>query len=152
MENATKAIVMAGAVLIGIIIISVGVLLWRNYSEFSANNSENIRNQQLSEFNVKFQKYNYNENEKNYATAQDVRTIVNLVKDYNEKYNQTLVQVVYNNSSAILSWDDKRWIDFLEEANKSQDTGQKIVFKVNVSDEGNDIVSKISIIKKEINQ
>lgn len=150
MENATKAIVMAGAVLIGIIIISVGVLLWRNYSEFSKDNAQDTRNQQLSEFNVKFQKYNYNENKKNYATAQDVRTIVNLVKDYNEKYNQTLIQVVYNNSSAILSWDDERWIEFLEEANKSQEADKKIVFKVNVSNEENDIVSKISILKKEI--
>lgn len=148
MENASKAMIIAGAVLIGIIIISIGVSLWKDYSEFSQDNAKNIRNQQLSEFNVKFQKYNYNDKQENYATAQDIRTIVNLANDYNNKYEEILIEVKYSgkrpqgSSANILKWEDKDWANFF---NDSYNDKNKYI--VNVSNEENDIVSKIDIKK-----
>ena len=48
MENATKALIIAGAVLIGIILLSIGVALWRNFSNFSAENAQSTRTRPVS--------------------------------------------------------------------------------------------------------
>ena len=40
MENASKALIMAGAVLLALLIISLGVMIYNNYSKTVAENSD----------------------------------------------------------------------------------------------------------------
>lgn len=147
MENATKALIIAGAVLIGIILLSIGVALWRNFSNFSADNAQSTRTRQLEEFNVKFKKYEFNsqatkEDEQNYITAQDVRTIVNLAKDYNSKYNDEIIEVFYKNAKAINNWDEDDWVKFLNNANLNE---LKYAMTTRNSSSNSDIVNRIDI-------
>ncbi len=150
MENATKALIIAGAVLIGIILLSIGVALWRNFSNFSAENAQSTRTRQLEEFNVKFKKYEFNsqaikDDEKNYITAQDVRTIANLAKDYNNKYNEEIIEVFYKNTKSINGWNEEDWVKFLNTANSNK---LKYAMTTQHSSSNSDIVNRIDI--KEI--
>lgn len=149
MENATKALIIAGAVLIGIILLSIGVALWRNFSNFSADNAQSTRTRQLEEFNVKFKKYEFNsqtkkEDEKNYITAQDVRTIVNLAKDYNDKNGngEEIIEVFYKNTKAINGWNEEDWVKFLNNANSNK---LKYAMTTRNSSSNSDIVNRIDI-------
>lgn len=56
MENASKALIMAGAVLIAILIISLSVLVFNNFSS-SAKNMANLDEQEISAFNSKLTGY-----------------------------------------------------------------------------------------------
>lgn len=84
MENATKALIMAGTILIALLIISLGVYLFNTYSDFVYEKQEQQAKQEKIQFNTKFEKYVEKD-----LSLQDVITIVNLAKEYNEKYEET---------------------------------------------------------------
>lgn len=140
MENASKAIIIAGAVLIGILLLSIGVSLWRNYANFSEENAQSTRAQQLEEFNVKFRKYEYNGT--NPVTAQDVRTIVNLAKNYNSKYEEEIIEVFFRGAKGISAWNDEKWINFLNEGNSNE---KKYAITTNDNNGNSDIITRIDI-------
>ena len=152
MENATKALIIAGAVLIGIILLSIGVALWRNFSNFSAENAQSTRTRQLEEFNVKFKKYEFNsqatkEDEQNYITAQDVRTIANLAKDYNDKNGngEIIIEVTYKKQD-LTSWKEGKWIEFLNASNpENGESPQKYKAKMENNNGNSDIITSIII-------
>lgn len=56
MENASKALIIAGAILISIMIISLGVLLFTRMSS-SAKNAANMDEQEIANFNSKITPY-----------------------------------------------------------------------------------------------
>ena len=56
MENASKALIMAGAVLIAILIISLGVLIFKNMSNSVVNDSS-LQKEEISSFNSKLSPY-----------------------------------------------------------------------------------------------
>lgn len=57
MENAVKALLIAGGVLLGIIIISAGVNLYTNMSKDSKQYSSKAETVNLQSFNARFEKY-----------------------------------------------------------------------------------------------
>lgn len=78
MENATKALLIAGGVLIAILIILAGVYLYSLFSEQSKLYKETISATELEKFNSKFDVYLGREN----ITAQEIVSIVNYAKEY----------------------------------------------------------------------
>ena len=56
MENASKALILAGAILIAIIIISLGVMIFRNMSS-SVTNNTSLDRQTIAAFNHKIEPY-----------------------------------------------------------------------------------------------
>lgn len=56
MENASKALIIAGAILISIMVISLGVLLFTQMSS-SAKNAANMDEQEIANFNSKITPY-----------------------------------------------------------------------------------------------
>ena len=54
MENASKALIMAGGVLIGILIISLAVYLFADFGSTSAQINAQNSQKQITEFNSKF--------------------------------------------------------------------------------------------------
>lgn len=82
MENASKALIMAAEVLVGVIIISIGVALFTIFSNYSKNTAMQIEATQIAEFNNNFLKYEGVE-----VTAHDIVSIANLARQNNIDYD-----------------------------------------------------------------
>lgn len=89
MENASKALLMAGGVLIAMIIVSLGLYIMQNMAENSAHFYEMMEQSKIVEFNNKFDKYEGKdlENIDEDLVLQDIITLMNLARDFNVKNN-----------------------------------------------------------------
>ena len=85
MENATKALIMAAAILISVVIISLGLYLAITLSNYSSQIDEDNRRNQIAQFNSQFLKYQGSENN----TIYDILTVANLAKQNNDNYELT---------------------------------------------------------------
>lgn len=81
MENASKALIMAAEVLIGVIILSIGAALFVIFSNYSKTTTEEIEATQIAEFNNNFLKYEGKE-----VTAHDIISLANFARENNIKY------------------------------------------------------------------
>lgn len=100
MENASKALIMAAGVLLGVMLISFAVYLFSVFGDYSGEVQSQMEVRRVEAFNTQFTKYYGSEqrenpydsnSEKSYdgpilCTAQDVVTIANLAKDSNTSY------------------------------------------------------------------
>lgn len=82
MENASNALIMAGGVLIGILIISLAVYLFVDFGSTSAEINKQTEEQQLVQFNTKFTSYENKEG----LTIYDVVTVAGYAKENNKYY------------------------------------------------------------------
>ena len=85
MENATKALIMAATILISVVIMSLGIYLFVTFSSYSTEVNDEVRNNQISQFNSQFLKYQGQE-----TTIYDILTVANLAKENNENYELTI--------------------------------------------------------------
>lgn len=91
MENASKALIMAGGVLIGVLIISLAVYLFIDFGSTSAEiNAQNAK-KQLAEFNSKFTSYEgYKDKDENWQiTIYNIITLAGFAKENNAYYGET---------------------------------------------------------------
>ena len=84
MENASKALIMAASVLLGIMILSLAVYLFATFGATSAQIHEQNEASKLNEFNTQFTSYEGKRN-----TIYDVITVANLATTNNEQYELT---------------------------------------------------------------
>ena len=93
MENASKALLMAASILVGVLLLSLAVYLFSIFGNFGSDMSKQMNEKNLSEFNAQFTKYESYQNEnrvwQNLCRAQDVVTIANLAKEINNQYEYT---------------------------------------------------------------
>lgn len=94
MENASKALLMAAMVLVGVLLLSLGVYLFTIFGSFSSDTSKKLTQKNIDEFNAKFIKYESYKDDvtgewKNTCRAQDVVTIANIARENNSKYDYT---------------------------------------------------------------
>mgnify|MGYP004619260125 FL=1 len=82
MENASKALLMAAGVLIGLMIISLAVFLFSNFGGTSAKIYEQVRENQIKQFNSQFTAYVDNTN----VTIYDVVSMANLATQNNKEH------------------------------------------------------------------
>ena len=80
MENATKALLIAGGILIAIIILTIGITLYTLYSKQAKEYNQIITTTEIQKFNSKFDVYVGRED----ITAQEIASVVNLAKEYDE--------------------------------------------------------------------
>mgnify|MGYP004480153315 CR=1 FL=1 len=97
MENATKALLIAAGVLIGMLILSLGVYLYYSIGVYVERAQEQIAIQELDKFNTQF--YNYQAVENEIFSFQDVITAANLAYENNKKYDFPVAKF---NSNLIL--------------------------------------------------
>lgn len=83
MENASKALIIAAEMLLGIMILSLGVYLYVSFRQTAKENEQATAQQQLLQFNNAYTQY---ENRNN-ITIYDILTVVNQVKENNIAYN-----------------------------------------------------------------
>ena len=82
MENASKALLMAAGVLIGIMILSLAVYLFLNFGGTSAQISQIAEENQIAQFNSQFLTHVGKEN----VTIYDVISMANLATQNNKNY------------------------------------------------------------------
>ena len=94
MENASRALLMAAGVLVGVLLLSLAVYLFTIFGDFGSDMTTQMNEKNISEFNAQFIKYQSYQNEngewQNLCRAQDVVTIANLAKENNNKYEYTV--------------------------------------------------------------
>lgn len=89
MENATKALLIAAGVLIGLMILSVGITLYTSLENFVDNYQKEADEIALHKFNEQFTRYiNWDEDDnlKFTLTIQDIVTVANNARENNQKY------------------------------------------------------------------
>ena len=82
MENASKALLMAAGVLMGVLILSLAVYLYTSFSSSTAAMEKQMELDEINNFNNKFLAYDG----KTDLTIYDVYTVANLAAENNIKY------------------------------------------------------------------
>lgn len=80
MENASKALIIAGSVLIALMIIGALVLMFSNLTSYQETNTQNTREAQITEFNNQYTTY-----ARNNVRGSDLYSLLNKVVDYNRR-------------------------------------------------------------------
>ena len=78
MENATKALLIAAGVMIGVILISLFTYFYSNAISMQASYETTLETNRINKINTAFTKYNGRKD----LTAQDIVTIYNLAQEY----------------------------------------------------------------------
>ena len=81
MENASKALIMAGSVLVSVLIIGLLVTMFNNLSNTKSTEQEAAETESITQFNARYEAYN-----RKMLYGTDIISLANLVKD-DEKYN-----------------------------------------------------------------
>ncbi len=82
MENASKALIMAGGILIALLVIGALVLMFNQLSYYQRTETDSEKTQQLADFNKEYLKYTYDD-----IKGYELISLVNKVIDYNIKEN-----------------------------------------------------------------
>lgn len=80
MENASKALTIAGGVFIALLILGALLLMFNQVSQYKKIDSESVQATQLAQFNEQFTQY-----ERNNLAGVDLISLINKVVDYNKK-------------------------------------------------------------------
>ena len=80
MENASKALVMAGSVLLGLLVLGALVLLFNNLSSYKNSEIQNTRQAQVVEFNNQFTTYIRDD-----VRGNELYSLLNRIIDYNKR-------------------------------------------------------------------
>lgn len=118
MENASKALVMAGGILIALLVVGALMLMINQVSYYEKSESISEKAQQQAEFNKEYVKFTYGD-----IKGYEVISLVNKVIDYNQK-DATGNSVDYNLKITVN-------IDMSEFADKYGINGKTVLFKKN---------------------
>lgn len=98
MENASKALIMAGGVLISLMIIGVLVIFFNNLSDWQTIEQSGEETEQVVEFNKQYEVYDRN------VYGSELLSVASMVEDYNKReaenkgYNPIELKVTFKNS------------------------------------------------------
>ena len=82
MENASKALLMAGGVLLVMLVIGLLLLAWGKFSEFYSKEDDLAEIKDIAEFNLQFTNYDRND-----VHGYELISLANRVADYNFRYS-----------------------------------------------------------------
>lgn len=82
MENASKALIMAGGIFLAIALITFGVYTYSSLNKLAKSQDEKTEQQQLVDFNKSYEAYN-----KSIMYGTDLITVMNKANDNNEMYD-----------------------------------------------------------------
>lgn len=121
MENASKALIMAGGILVGVIILSIASYLFISFGEKSDNLQKQMNQRVLAEFNSNFLQYQGN----NECTIHDIVSLTNFAKKINSDYefdplnlrdrNNPRYTHVYLENKDLTTYSDSNLINLLKE-------------------------------------
>ena len=94
MENASKALIIAGAILLAILIISLGIMIYNQASGVVNNNA--MTEVEVTSFNQKFEQY-FGEN----VRGANVNSLVNAVRTNNMSTDDASQKVTINGTAGL---------------------------------------------------
>ena len=101
MENASKALLMAAGVLVGVIVFAIFVYEFTAISGISSDINDEMHRKDILEFNAKFEGFANRRNGylgiENAISVQDVATLCNLTRDWNKNNEDDQVTVTIVN-------------------------------------------------------
>lgn len=140
MENASKALIMAAEILIGVMIISVAVYLFNTFGSYSADTSQKIEQAQIDKFNNEFLKYYGADEQPIKCTIYDIVNLANLAKKNNielnlEKesgyaVNTRYIQIDIKNKKNIEKYTDEKLTDLIKENDLQKDDSNNILSEI----------------------
>ena len=86
MENASKALIIAAGMLIGLIIASLFTYEMIHMAQSAREYQENFENTKIVEFNQQFRKYTGRKD----LTSQDIVTIIGFINEWNSQSSETI--------------------------------------------------------------
>lgn len=141
MENAAKALLIAGGILIAIIILSMFVMMYNRMTSIQKAQEEQRELEQIAAFNAEFESYN-----KQLMYGADVITLYNKVQEHNSNNPSEEIEI-------DLPEDFKTSIEALKQGNLSEEATEdllKLRFKCTSMVYGNSgKVNKITIISAQ---
>lgn len=92
MENASKALLMAAEVMVGVLILGLFATLFFTFSNYQKTTQSELDRKIVSEYNAQFEQYICND-----LTPQGVLSLVNLVKNINKQNDGgvTTITILY---------------------------------------------------------
>ena len=87
MENATRALTMAGGILIALMILGALFLMFNNLSSYQNSNDASTKNSQIAEFNNQFEPYN-----KDNLTLMELKSVWNKIQSNNSKNPEYFIE------------------------------------------------------------
>lgn len=80
MENASKALIMAGSVLIALLVVGALVLMFSNLTSYQNSNEKATKDEQITKFNQEYSTYNRKD-----VRGNELYSLINRVVDYNRR-------------------------------------------------------------------
>lgn len=113
MENASKALIMAGGILIAVIIMTIGVYVFATFGGSSKDIQEQLNSRNLAEFNNNFTKFQGSKE----ITIHDIISLANFARQYNVDMGLNYMDKSYINvciGKTNLSNDTTQYIELLK--------------------------------------
>lgn len=98
MENASKALIIAGAILLSILIIGLGMTVFNSAN--SAMGGANLDAQEIQAHNSQFLSY------RGRQKGAQVRALVNAIKSNNKQYQDRMIQITFSPAAATAKVDE----------------------------------------------
>ena len=99
MENATKALLIAGGVLLAIMILSLLVMLYNNLVDYQQNKQSTMTQEQIAKFNKEYEAYN-----RDNVTGYEIVGLMNKILSYNALNTVSSSDNDYGNNNSDKAW------------------------------------------------
>lgn len=150
MENASKALIMAGAVLVAILIVSLGVVIFNNFSK-SVKDNANMDEQEIANFNSKLTPYMGDS-----ISGSQVNALIQLVISIDKSAVSSNelgrgVKITYpstNGDNNTISVNNSGVQNSNPSATKRVDTGAGKFYKVEAKYGDNGLINEITVVSK----
>ncbi len=120
MENAAKALTIAGTILISVLVISAVVFMYRDLTSVKRQDAENQKLQEITDFNKSFESFDKTLN------GAKMLSLANKIQDYNTKYVDRMSEGYKNIDlcidGKIANDDGIEWYKYYSELQKKVDT------------------------------
>lgn len=116
MENASKALLMAGGVFIAILLLTLFSYLFTQMGQSTGKIYDNMEKHKIAEFNQQFLNY-----EGRNLTAQEVATLINMAinSNSNKKFLTTIEVLVDSTNFATSAYKNEEWLNDELTSNKT---------------------------------
>ena len=107
MENASKALLMAGGILIALLILGALIMMFTSLQDYQNTNDAQTKNSQIAQFNNQFEPYNKDgkndkgeKDEKNTLTLMELKSVYNKIESNNAQHPEYKIE--HNINEALL--------------------------------------------------
>ena len=127
MENASKALLMAGGILISMLVITVAIILINTYSQLGVTYQDKMVEIEIQKLNSNFTKFEGRED----ITIHEIVSIVNFAKKYKEQ-TEIDIKTILSGEGDLKELNDEQIVELIK------DNSDKTYQCAGVSDEDND--------------